>query len=333
MLLTCPKCALSYAIDEAQLGPQGRTVRCASCKTTWHAEKPEDPIELPIEKAVEVEKPAKGLKEVKAKKIPSLYRDMIESQKRHKALMAQGIIWGALAATFVVMLGTAFLLRVDLVRAFPRLSGAYAAVGIPVNASGLEVLDSKLENTLRGGQFVATVTLKVKNIRNEANPVPPVRVELMDKQAHPFDTTLIPPLGLTLEANETRTLTFDIPDAQNRVKNINLAFDMQAMKDMARVRPSMLHGTGGDHGGGGNEHGATGGHGEEAAHGGETHDTVAPGTEDSHGAPAHDAVPTGDAGHGTENAHGDATTASGHATEKPAELRPAHGAPSAEAHH
>ncbi|UDF03887.1 MJ0042-type zinc finger domain-containing protein [Asticcacaulis sp. AND118] len=321
MLLTCPKCALSYAIDEAQLGPQGRTVRCASCKTTWHAEKPEDPIELPIEKAVE--KPATGLKEVKAKKIPSLYRDMIESQKRHKALMAQGIIWGALAATFVVMLGTAFLLRVDLVRAFPRLSGAYAAVGIPVNAAGLEVLDRKLENTLRGGQFVATVTLKVKNIRNEANPVPPVRVTLMDKQAHPFDTTLIPPLGLTLEANETRTLTFDIPDPQNRVKTIDLAFDMQAMKDMARVRPSLLHGSGDDDGGGG----------EEAAHGGDSQDAVAPGTEDSHGAPAHDAAPAGDAGHGTENAHGDATTASGHATEKPAELRPAHGAPSAEAHH
>lgn len=316
MLLTCPKCALSYAIDEAQLGPQGRTVRCASCKTTWHAEKPEEPIELPIEKAVE--KPATGLKEVKAKKIPSLYRDMIESQKRHKALMAQGVIWGALAATFIVMLGTAFLLRVDLVRAFPRLGGAYAAVGIPVNAAGLDVLDSKLENTLRGGRFVATVTLKVKNIRDEANPVPPVRVDLMDKDSHPLDTTLIPPLGLTLEANETRILTFDIPDPANRVKNIKLAFDMQAAKDLARVRPSLMNGTGGGHG--------------EAAQGAEGHDDAAPAPEGGH-----DAAPA-EAGHddaapAAENAHGDATTATDHATEKPAELRPAHGAPSADAHH
>lgn len=316
MLLTCPKCALSYAIDEAQLGPQGRTVRCASCKTTWHAEKPEEPIELPIEKAVE--KPATGLKEVKAKKIPSLYRDMIESQKRHKALMAQGVIWGALAATFIVMLGTAFLLRVDLVRAFPRLGGAYAAVGIPVNAAGLDVLDSKLENTLRGGRFVATVTLKVKNIRDEANPVPPVRVDLMDKDSHPLDTTLIPPLGLTLEANETRILTFDIPDPANRVKNIKLAFDMQAAKDLARVRPSLMNGTGGGHG--------------EAAQGAEGHDAAAPAPEGGH-----DAAPA-EAGHdnaapAAENAHGDATTATDHATEKPAELRPAHGAPSADAHH
>lgn len=319
MLLTCPKCALSYAIDEAQLGPQGRTVRCASCKTTWHAEKPEEPIELPLEKAVE--KPATGLKEVKAKKIPSLYRDMIESQKRHKALMAQGIIWGALAATFVAMLGTAFLLRVDLVRAFPRLGGAYAAVGVPVNAAGLEWLDNKLENNLRGGRFVATVTLKVKNIRDEANPVPPVRVELMDKDSQPFDTILIPPLGLTLEANETRVLTFDIPDPSNRVKNIRLGFDLQAAKDLSRVRPSLMNGSGG-------------GHGEEA-HGDGGHGTPAA-TEDAHAAPGHEAAPAADAGHAAtaaENAHGDATTAADHATEKPAELRPAPDAPSAAAHH
>ena len=41
MLIACPNCATSYMIDPASLGEAGRTVRCARCKTTWFASKPE----------------------------------------------------------------------------------------------------------------------------------------------------------------------------------------------------------------------------------------------------------------------------------------------------
>ncbi len=41
MLIVCPTCATSYMIDQAALGPAGRTVRCARCKTSWHAGGPE----------------------------------------------------------------------------------------------------------------------------------------------------------------------------------------------------------------------------------------------------------------------------------------------------
>jgi predicted Zn finger-like uncharacterized protein len=37
MLIVCPSCATSYQIGPATLGRSGRTVRCAQCKTTWHA--------------------------------------------------------------------------------------------------------------------------------------------------------------------------------------------------------------------------------------------------------------------------------------------------------
>jgi predicted Zn finger-like uncharacterized protein len=37
MLIVCPSCATSYMIDQAAVGPAGRTVRCARCKTTWVA--------------------------------------------------------------------------------------------------------------------------------------------------------------------------------------------------------------------------------------------------------------------------------------------------------
>lgn len=38
MLIVCPTCASQYELDAAKLGPSGRKVRCASCKTSWHVE-------------------------------------------------------------------------------------------------------------------------------------------------------------------------------------------------------------------------------------------------------------------------------------------------------
>ena len=37
MLIVCPNCSTSYAVEPASLGAAGRTVRCARCKTTWFA--------------------------------------------------------------------------------------------------------------------------------------------------------------------------------------------------------------------------------------------------------------------------------------------------------
>jgi predicted Zn finger-like uncharacterized protein len=38
MLIACPSCSTSYMSEPASLGPVGRTVRCARCKTTWFAD-------------------------------------------------------------------------------------------------------------------------------------------------------------------------------------------------------------------------------------------------------------------------------------------------------
>lgn len=46
MLIVCPSCATSYMIDPASVGPAGRMVRCARCRTTWFAgsTKPESDV-------------------------------------------------------------------------------------------------------------------------------------------------------------------------------------------------------------------------------------------------------------------------------------------------
>ncbi|MEI7805959.1 MAG: MJ0042-type zinc finger domain-containing protein [Hyphomicrobiales bacterium] len=43
MLIVCPNCATSYMLEPASVGPGGRTVRCARCKTAWFATPPQEP--------------------------------------------------------------------------------------------------------------------------------------------------------------------------------------------------------------------------------------------------------------------------------------------------
>jgi predicted Zn finger-like uncharacterized protein len=47
MILTCPNCGTQYVVKDGAIPPQGRQVRCASCKHSWHQD-PETVSELEL---------------------------------------------------------------------------------------------------------------------------------------------------------------------------------------------------------------------------------------------------------------------------------------------
>lgn len=47
MILTCPSCDTQYVVKDGAIPPQGRQVRCASCKHSWHQDP--EPLEAPAE--------------------------------------------------------------------------------------------------------------------------------------------------------------------------------------------------------------------------------------------------------------------------------------------
>jgi predicted Zn finger-like uncharacterized protein len=48
MILTCPSCGTQYVVKDGAIPPQGRQVRCASCKHSWH----QDPEAAPQDEAL-----------------------------------------------------------------------------------------------------------------------------------------------------------------------------------------------------------------------------------------------------------------------------------------
>ncbi len=52
MILTCPACATQYRLKDGAIPPEGRQVRCASCKHKWHQEGEQgETSDAPVEKA------------------------------------------------------------------------------------------------------------------------------------------------------------------------------------------------------------------------------------------------------------------------------------------
>ena len=47
MILTCPDCGTQYVVKDGAIPPEGRQVRCAACKHSWHQDP--DPAEAAAE--------------------------------------------------------------------------------------------------------------------------------------------------------------------------------------------------------------------------------------------------------------------------------------------
>lgn len=69
MQITCPNCQARYLVRDADIGPEGRTVRCSKCKHSWRASLPVMPLVEPA--------PAPA-PETPAEETPAVYNENIE---------------------------------------------------------------------------------------------------------------------------------------------------------------------------------------------------------------------------------------------------------------
>lgn len=82
MILTCPNCGTQYVVKDGAIPPEGRQVRCASCKHSWH----QNPDALGVEPSEDREASVEGPVEPAAPPEPNVdSRDYSEADERSEA--------------------------------------------------------------------------------------------------------------------------------------------------------------------------------------------------------------------------------------------------------
>jgi len=190
MILTCPACATSYFVPDTALGDRGRTVRCQSCAHSWHA-MPDEPLELkaeavsaapvpePVESPSPTPAPPESLAETPAPELPRAYRARAETARRTRRAAMHGAVWAGVASIFLGLLAGAWLFRVEVVDILPRTAVAYAAVGMPVNVTGLE-FEAVGARALPETPDKVMVSGALRNVRDREIVAPAIRVALLD---------------------------------------------------------------------------------------------------------------------------------------------------------
>lgn len=246
MILTCPSCATSYFTPDEAIGPDGRTVRCKSCKHTWRATL-EEPLELSASPpGVESANPARrdeptadSLAETPAPELPRAFRARAEQQRRLRRAAAHGAVWAGIASGFAALLASAWLFRVEVVEMAPRAAAAYAAVGLTVNPTGLD-FEAVTARPLPSDPGKVLVSGALRNVRDDERIAPPVRVALLDRQGAEIGHAVVRIDAAPVLPGKVQGFAAVIPDPGARGQGVGVAFVLEAAppRTRAALRPA-----------------------------------------------------------------------------------------------
>lgn len=221
MILECSECRTRYLVADTAIGPEGRTVRCASCKHSWFQEPAAldltaraDPVgEPPVR-----EMPSPMVATASAVRGPVQQAEATDVPFRPRRNPARRQMVTAVAVGLVMLVGV----------------GAMLFSGEPIIATELgigQAISSPLKiqqypidrRDLPTGSELFAVSGRIVNPSNTRQPVPNIRAELRDGPSDAsrvvFSWSITPPRrslapGETIDFNSAQ---FDVPANSKRL--------------------------------------------------------------------------------------------------------------------
>jgi Protein of unknown function (DUF3426) len=148
-------------------------------------------------------------------------------------------VWAAAGVVIVGLIASAIVFRSQVVQLLPASQGAYAGIGLPVNALGLVIEDVSAKPVFQGGRPVLAVTGVIRNVRDAAASAPALRISLLDRAGKPVAVKVATPLDAGVPGNATRHFAITIIDPPASAHDLEVAFEA-AEKD-APHGPAAVH--------------------------------------------------------------------------------------------
>lgn len=164
MIVSCPACEIRFEVDEAQLGPDGRIVRCGKCGNCWHQMPEIDPraVAAAAEEAVPPPPPRR--------------RAAPPAKKKGRGLL---VGWVLLLLFIGGIAAVGWFERGRIVEQFPQMRDLYALLQVPLPESGptLQLSDVNAARDDEGSDVVITVRGRVANISERKQKLPALRIQ------------------------------------------------------------------------------------------------------------------------------------------------------------
>lgn len=184
MIIACPSCETRFEVNAAAFPPGGRKVKCARCGHVWHAASPAGVPVTPVSAAhdeplPETIAPPTVMPPVEEEAPPEMIWAGSDIPPRKSGRMAT---IGLAAACVAVVAAGLYVFRETVVAYVPGVGPAYAALGMPVDLSGLELTIEAQSKTASGdGGTKLLVKGAIANPTGEERAVPRIRATLLSK--------------------------------------------------------------------------------------------------------------------------------------------------------